>query len=155
MIELCKLNRERLDTLAARCSTDAAHLAGIVRMIRDYGVRLLILPQLSRPLTEELALAQRPFIALIGDDTDRALGPDYFDRASLDRLFGMVEAAAVISSAAHADVYDMIGSLAALLGLNVLIVETRPAQEIAWTKALQRVNPHLPIVICTVEAPRQ
>ena len=155
MTELSKLSRERLDALVTRCGENGAHLAGIIRMIRDYDVQLFLLPQISRPLCEELALARRPFIALIGDDTDRALGPDFFDISSLDQLFAVVEAAALISGAARADVYDTIGSLAALYSLNVLIVETRSEQEIAWTKALQRVNPHLPTIICTVETTRQ
>lgn len=149
------LSRDRLDALAAKANVDAPHLAGIVNIVRDCGVHLLIVPQLSRSMSEELAKAQQPFIALLGDDTDRAVGPNFFDKSSLDRLIGMVDAAAVIASAPRADVYNTVGSLAVLLARNVLIVETRPEQEIAWTQAIQRVRPCLPTLLCTVETARQ
>lgn len=152
---ISKLSRGRLDALATKASVDAPHLAGILQLVRDCGVQLLIVPQQAYAIRDVVAEARRPFVAIIADDTDRAVGPDFFEKASLDRFLGLADAAAVISSAARADVYNAVGSLAALLARNVIIVETRPEQEIAWTKALQRVSPCLPTVVCTVEATRQ
>ena len=152
---LHRLGRDGFDALEARASVHAPHLSGILQMVRHCGVQLLIIPQLRHAMSQAVANAKRPFIALVGDDAERSVGPDFFDRPSLDRFIGMADAAAVISSAARADVYNAVGSMAVLLARNVLIVETSLEQEIAWTKAIQRVSPCLPTIICTVKAPWQ
>jgi hypothetical protein len=156
MSDLChKASREWLGELAAKVSVQAPHLVTLIMVVRDFGVQLMIVPQASTPMMEDLAPARRPFVAIIGDDTDRAVGPDYFDKPSLDRLIGMADIAAVVASAPRRDVYDGLGSLAALYGRNALIVEIRPEQEIPWAQAIQAVKPNLPLIVCTVAATPQ
>jgi len=147
--------REQLDRIVSAASSHAPHLASVLEVVRDHGVKLLIVPQIAEPMTEALDTAMRPFIAVIGDDTERSVGPGYFDKASLDRLIGMADGAAVVSSAPNKDVYQGLSALAALFARNVLIVETRPEQEIAWVKAIQAAKANLPLIVCTVEATRQ
>ncbi|MGF1641913.1 MAG: hypothetical protein ACFCUO_13280, partial [Rhodospirillales bacterium] len=60
-----------------------------------------------------------------------------------------------LGDAPRADVYDGLSALAALFARNILIVETRPEQEIAWIKVIQQAKADLPLIVCTVEATRQ
>jgi hypothetical protein len=149
------VNRAQLDEMIARTGQHAPHLTPVIEVVRDFGSRLLLVPQTTEAMTEALDVAERPFIAIVADDTDRAVGPDHFDRASLDRLIGMADGAAVVASAPRADVYDRLSALAALFARNILIVETRPEQEIGWIKAIQQAKADLPLIVCTVEATRQ
>ena len=52
------------------------------------------------------------------------------------------------------EAYSSIARLSAA-GHNGLIIETRPEQEIAWTKLVQEVRADMPILLCSVKAPRQ
>ena len=94
----------------------------------------------------------RPFIVILGDDTDRALGPGHFHGPSIERLIGMVDVAAVMSGAPCNDVYADMSALAAWSRQNVLMVETRVEQEDAWIETIWQVAPELRMVICTVMA---
>jgi hypothetical protein len=156
MSNLChRVGRARLDEMAARMSDRAPHLLGIVTAVRDFGAQFMFVPQMSTPMMKELNVAQRPFIAIVGDDTDRAVGPEYFDKPSLERLIGMADIAAVVACEPRRDVYGGLSMLAGLFGHNALIVETRPEQEIPWTQAIQAAKPNLPLIICTVAATPQ
>lgn len=140
--------------LETKVSEKAPHLLPIVHAIRDHGVGFLVIPQRATGLDRGLALLERPFIVMVGDDTDCALGPDQHDSTALDRLIGMADGVTIISCAPPPEAYFSI-ALMAMAQRNMLIIETRPEQEIAWTNRVQAVCPEMPILLCTVKEPRQ
>ena len=142
---------ERLET---KVTEKAPYLLPIVQVIRDHGVGFLVIPQGATGLDRGLDLLERPFIVMVGDDTDCALGPDQYDRTALDRLIGMADGVTVISCAPPPEAYFSI-ALMATAQRNGLIIETRPEQEIAWTNRVQQVCPAMPILLCSVKVPRQ
>lgn len=142
---------ERLETTVTE---KAPHLLPVVHAIRDHGVGFLVIPQRATGLDRGLKLLERPFIVMVGDDTDCALGPDQYDRTTLDRLIGMADGVAIISCAPPPEAYSSI-ALMAMAQRNGLIIETRPEQKIAWTNRVQAVCPEMPILLCTVKGPRQ
>ncbi|SFI40354.1 hypothetical protein [Albimonas pacifica] len=143
-----------LERFETKVAADAPHLLPIVHAIRDHGVGFLVIPQHATGLDRGIKLLQRPFIVMVGDETDCALGPDQFDSKALDRLIGMADGVAIISCAPPPEAYSSI-ALMAMAQRNGLIIETRPEQEIAWTNRVQAVCPEMPILLCTVKGPRQ
>ena len=143
-----------LEQLETKVTEKARHLLPIVHAIRDHGVGFLVIPQRATGLHRGIKLLKRPFIVMVGDDTDCALGPDQYDGKALDRLIGMADGVAIISCAPPPEAYSSI-ALIAMAQRNGLIIETRPEQEIAWTNRVQSVCPEMPILLCTVKGPRQ
>ncbi|MGP3722167.1 hypothetical protein [Cereibacter sphaeroides] len=143
-----------LERLEVKVTEKAPHLLPIVHAIRDHCVGFLVIPQRATGLDRGLKLLERPFIVMVGDDTDCALGPDQYDGKALDRLIGMADGVAIISCAPPPEAYSSI-ALMAMAQRNGLIIETRPEQEIAWTNRVQAVCPEMPILLCTVKGPRQ
>jgi hypothetical protein len=143
-----------LERLETKVAAEAPHLLPIVQAIRDHGVGFLVIPQRATGLDRGIKLLQRPFIVMVGDDTDCALGPDQYDSKALDRLIGMADGVAIIACAPPPEAYSSI-ALMAMAQRNGLIIETRPEQEIAWTQRVQAVCPEMPILLCTVKGSRQ
>lgn len=143
-----------LEQLETKVAAEAAHLLPIVQAIRDHGVGFLVIPQRATGLHRGIKLLQRPFIVMVGDDTDCALGPVQYESKALDRLIVMADGVAIISCAPPPEAYSSI-ALMAMAQRNGLIIETRPEQEISWTNRVQAVCPEMPILLCTVKGPRQ
>ncbi|HDR30012.1 hypothetical protein [Rhodovulum sp.] len=143
-----------LDRMEEKVAAEAPHLLPIVHAIRDHGVGFLVIPQRATGLKRGLKLLKRPFIVMVGDDTDCALGPDQYDSSALDRLIGMADGVAIISCTPPPEAYSSI-ALMAMAQRNGLIIETRPEQEIAWTNRVQAVCPEMPILLCTVKGQLQ
>lgn len=143
-----------LERLESKVTEKAPHLLPIVHAIRDHGVGFLVIPQRATGLHRGIKLLKRPFIVMVGDDTDCALGPDQYDGKALDRLIGMADGVAIVSCAPPPEAYSSV-ALMAMAQRNGLIIETRPEQEIAWTNRVQAVCPEMPILLCTVKGPRQ
>lgn len=143
-----------LDRIEASAAEKAPHLLPVLHAIRHHGAGFLVIPQRASDLDRGIALLARPFIVIVGDDTDAAFGPDQYDRAVLERLIGMVDGVAIISSAPPAEAYASIAMMT-VVDCNGLIIETRPEQEIAWTNLVQAVRPDMPILLCTPKASRQ
>jgi len=142
---------ERMETSVAE---KAPHLLPVVQVVRDVGVGFLVIPQRATGLDRGIDLLTRPFIVLVGDDMDSALGPDQYDHAALKRLIGQIDGVAIVSCEPPPEAYSSIALLAAA-GHNGLIIETRPEQEIAWTHVVQAVRADIPILLCSVKVPRQ
>ena len=140
----------RVDAAIARCASEAPHLVPLLLAARDNGIGLMILGQSGASFLDVLAAATRPFIALIGDDTDRAVGPGHYHQDSLRRLASVIGGAMVVSSAPPVDAYAAMTVMPAVFGVNTVIVETRPEQEIPWINALRAVQPELPLIVATV-----
>lgn len=77
------------------------------------------------------------FVAIVGDDTDCALGPAGFHAKSMRRLLAAARSVAIIASDIEPAVYATAAA-GALLGLSSVIVETRPEQEGAWLDLAKR-----------------
>lgn len=152
--EYSRLSGAMLERMETTVAEKAPHLLPVVQVIRDCGVGFLVIPQRATSLDRGIDLLARPFIVTVGDDTDRALGPDQYDRAALKRLIGKVDGVAIVSSAPPPEAYSSIALLAAA-GYNGLIIETRPEREIAWTDLVQAVRADMPILLCCVKATRQ
>jgi hypothetical protein len=151
--EGASVTRERLTEIIGQNAL-APHLNPIFEAIRDFGVRALIVPQCKDNLAEALDEAHDASIVIIGDDTDRALGPSGFHVSSLRRLFRMADHVAVIGSAPPVGVYASLSAIASLERCFVVIIETRPEEEIAWVDFVKSANPELPILLVTTEAGR-
>lgn len=141
---------------AARFDLDRAikftepHLVPVLKAVRDLGMAFMFVPQVPEPFRIPRG-ATRPTLTVIGDDFDAALGPEGFHRPSLRRAIRTSKAFAVVSSAPTIAAYSSISATAALLGVNTLLVETRPEQEIPWLALIQKLAPRRPIWLSTVE----
>jgi hypothetical protein len=147
------VTRERLTEIIGKNAL-APHLNPAFEAIRDFGVRVQIVPQSKDSFDDALDEAEGSAIVIIGDDTDRTLGPEGFDKPSMRRLFRMATEVAVIASAPSADVYGAMSALSAIMHRFAVIVETRLEQAIAWVEFIKAANWELPILLVTVEAGR-
>ena len=92
-------SRARLDaTIAALERAGVAHMVPILHAVRDCGVAYITLTQGDQRVSLP-DLSTRPWIAVIGDDTDRALGPNGFSPAALATLAAGANAAIVVAGA--------------------------------------------------------
>jgi hypothetical protein len=142
-----RVPRERLT--AAMESGRAPHLVPLWGAVRDFGVGLLIVPQKGGPF--EPPRKDVPAICIIGDDMKISLGPSGFHRRSLRRFIRSCGAGVVISCEAIARAYAVAATEASLRRHNVILIETRPQHEIAWVSLLRKINPHLGLLVATVE----
>lgn len=153
LADYSRLSSAMLDRMETAVSAQAPHLLPLVRVVRDCGVGFLVVPQRASGLDHGIDLLARPFIVLVGDDMDSALGPDQYDRAALKRLIGQIDGVAIVCCEPPPEAYSSIALLAAA-GHKGLIIETRPEQEIAWAKLVLEVRADMPILLCSVKVPR-
>ncbi len=144
-INVCAVPRERLDFAVEH----GRHLAPLYEAARDFGCLLAMVPQGARRF--DPPGADRPVIAVIGDDLDQALGPSAFDEKSLRRLLRGVRLAAVIGCEPLPQIYAEAARHAVLLRKNVVIVETRAEFEIAWVNLIKSVAPDAAFLLGSVE----
>ncbi|MFG1346124.1 hypothetical protein V5F59_14615 [Xanthobacter autotrophicus DSM 431] len=95
-----------------------------------------------------------PTIFLIGDDTEKSLGPSGFHRPSLKRAIRASEAFVLISCAPLAEAYAAAAHLAVDLRQHAMIVETRLEHEADWYNLIQNLAPGRPILLATVKGGR-
>ena len=126
-----------------------AHWRPLLEAVRDRGVIIFSVAQRAGPFRPPYS-KQHPLIALIGDDTDVALGPDGFHKKSLRRLMGSASAGIIVASAPVVGVYETAAFIAGSFRQKVFIIETRPEQEIPWAQFSEDAAPHLSLLISTV-----
>jgi hypothetical protein len=126
------------------------HLRPIIETVRDHGVAMLFVGQ-SPDSFRIPDHPKQPAIVLIGDDMDRAIGPDGFHMPSVRRAIRACSAFAVVSSAPQTDVYSAIAATAAITRHSTMLIETRPEQELAWVGLIQKLAPRRFIWLATVE----
>ncbi len=141
---------------ATRAHLDMAHawapayLRPIIEAVRDSHVGMMFVPQIDEPF--RLPREDKcPAIIIIGDDFDRAVGPAGFHLPSIRRAIRACTAFAVISCEPLPHVYGVIAITATLTRRNVMLIETRPEQELAWLGLIQKLAPGRPITLATVE----
>jgi hypothetical protein len=114
------------------------YLRPLLLAVRDHGCAFAIVPQ-GRQVFE--IPFDRPTMVLIGDDFEQALGPSGFHRASLKRTIRRINAAVIVSSAAHVVPYATAAAHAVGFGRHVVIVETLLKFEQAWISFVERYHP--------------
>ena len=96
LTDYSRLSSAMLDRMETAVSAQAPHLLPLVQVVRDCGVGFLVVPQRASGLDRGIDLLARPFIVLVGDDMDSALGPDQYDRTALKRLIGQIDGVAIV-----------------------------------------------------------
>jgi hypothetical protein len=136
--------------LTAALTCAPPHLHPIIEAVRDGHVGMMFVGQAADPfrLPNEPG---RPAIVIIGDDFDRAVGPSGFHLPSIRRAIRACTAFAVISCEPLPHVYGVSAITATLSRRNVMLIETRPEQELAWLELIQKLAPGRPITLATVE----
>jgi hypothetical protein len=105
------------------------------------GVMLLLIwrgQRIALPLIEATC---RPWIAIIGDDNRIAYGPSAYDRDGLRRLAALARGLVVYSGTAAVQHYGLFAATA-VLGANVLVVETQLERHAEWSAFLRPEAPH-------------
>ncbi len=142
---VCTVPRARLDAAVEH----GEHLAPLYAAVRDHGCILAIVPQHAGPF--DPPPDGRPAIIILGDDLEQALGPPAFHARSLRRLLRGVRMAAVVACEPLPEIYAAAARHAVLLRRNVVIVETRPEQEIQWVEQIRSIAPDASFIIGSVE----
>ena len=144
-MNLATVPRSRLDFAVEH----GRHLAPLYAAARDHGCIVGIVPQGAGHF--DPPPAGRPAIIILGDDLDQALGPSAFDEQSLRRLLKGVRLAAVVACEPLPEIYESAAHHAVLLRKNVVIVETRPEQEIAWVNLIRSIAPDAAFLLGSVK----
>ena len=133
------------------------HIKSVLTAMRDYGIHFIIIPQNRTEITLELdalEVMDAGFVAVISDDTSFSLGPNHFDHEMLKGLVEKSSHAAIISTDASADIYDMLSSIAGTRQTGTLIVETMPEHEMQWADRIRSLSPYMPLFISTLHPKR-
>jgi hypothetical protein len=148
--------RSVIDAPATRAGLDAAHEASpahlrpIIEAVRDHRVGLFVVGQSADPFRIPRDPG-RPAIVIIGDDYDRAVGPDGFHLPSVRRAIRECSAFAVVSCEPLPVVYAGIAASATITRRNVMLIETRPEKEIPWLALIRKLAPKRLVWLATVE----
>jgi hypothetical protein len=105
------------------------------------GAMLLVIWQGQRIALPLRETARRPWIAIVGDDNEISYGPSAYDRDGLRRLAALARALVVYSGAAAVQHYGLFAATA-VLGANVLVVETQLERHAEWSAFLRPEAPH-------------
>jgi hypothetical protein len=122
-----------------------AYIRPIVEARMYGGIPVAILHQGEQPRRK--VPSKGPWIVLISDDTDRAVGPEGFHQASINDLFKHAGTAVLVACAPLPALYFAAATAATILRLNAVIIETRPEHELTWSALILRVRPDLPVLV--------
>ena len=128
------------------------HLIQIYAASMFHGVTLGFLYHGTKPLPGERP--STPWIAIIGDDTDCALGPDGFHPRTISRLLAQADSAVLVACAPLPALYETAALLAIVLRRNVVLIETRPEHELTWSALILDKRPDLPVLVGTTTVGR-
>lgn len=140
-------------SLTAAMETMPDYLRPILEVVRDHGVAMLFAPQGMQAFRIP-DQPKKPAIVIVGDDLDAAHGPGGFHMPSIRRAMRACSLFAVVSSAPQAHVYAGVAGFVAAMRQHVMLIETRPEQEIAWLALIQKLAPGRFIYLATVEGGR-
>jgi hypothetical protein len=145
-----RLTPAQLDALARR---SPPWLEPVWAAVRNTGVVFTVIDQNADPF-DCVARSGRPSITLVCDDIDKSCGPSGFHQPSLESEIRRTHGVIVVSCAPLPEFYS-IGAYIARMGLNALIIDTRPAHEIQWVEFVRSARPGLPILIGSVKGALQ
>lgn len=139
-----RLNNAEIDFLIA---SGPSYYAPLFISVRDFDLRIWSVGQNRLPI--DLPDEGYPVVAVIGDDTDKALGPTGFHSESLRRLVKWADCAVLIACAPSPILYAGAAMLATWHGLKTLAIETRRAEEQAWIDYLSDESSEIRLIIGT------
>ena len=124
------------------------HLRAVYRCVRDGGIAFVTVPQNVGRF--ELP-ADRPTLAILGDDMHAAFGPTAFHRKSVRRFLARCRTAAVIACEALPFAYTAAALGVTSMRWDAVIVETLPEHEGAWVDLIRQTNPSAALTIGKVQ----
>lgn len=136
----------RLENLSR---TGHVHLRPIYVAMRSDRVGLVMIRQRVERFPPP---KKRPFVAIVGDDTDRSLGVAGFHRKSIRRLAAITPSIVVIGCELIPSVYAAAAAAAAQARISTLIIETRDEHEGEWIDLVREAAPSANLLICTAVA---
>ena len=136
--------RARIDTYLA---TAPAHLKPIMLAVRDFGCAWVTVPQKVGRFDVPKGY---PTVAVIGDDLHVAMGPAGFHRKSIRRLIASSRMVSIVAAEPQVLAYAAAASTACL-GLNAVVIETRPEFEMHWLDLVKAENPNAQLIIVSVK----
>lgn len=141
------MSRERIDR---HYDYAAPHLRPILTAVRDFDVGLIFVPQVA----EKFRLPRngvQPLVVLIGDDLDRAVGPEGFHMPSIRRAVRACCHFTVVTASPHPTVYGAAITPTVIGRRHSMLIETRIEHEFAWVEVIQKLAPDKPLVISSVK----
>ena len=114
----------------------------------DFAICLMRVFQSQEPF--ELPICD-PFIAVVGDDLFRSLGPDGFEEDSIRKLLAAAGYIGIITGHPILRVYAEAATIAAKQRKNAVIIETRPEHGRDWCQLARAINPNSPCRIALAE----
>lgn len=139
-----RLNNAEIGSLVAG---GPSYYAPLLKSVRDLNLGLYFVQQNCWPF--DLPIQNRPVVTLIGDDTEKAIGPNGFHRKSLRRLVRWADNAVMVACAPAPALYACASIMATCLRFKTLIIETRLEQEQAWIDWVTAANPEIRLLIGT------
>ena len=120
------------------------HYAPLFKAVRDGNCNVALVQQSAGRISLTL---EKPTILVIGDDTDRALGPGGFDRMSIRRFAKRCGGAVLVPGVPLPVLYRTAARMAERGRAHVLLIETRPEQRRAWEAFLKRARPSMGVLV--------
>ena len=132
----------------------APYLAPILQAILKDDVHVLQISQGIEPFN--IPSAGRPWILWLHDDpADHAtLGPDGFDKKSLEIATQAATLAVVIACEPIAELYAKVANEAAVKHNNAILVDTWLAHDDAWCKFIKAVDEDIHLAVGTARSSR-
>lgn len=138
------------DGLTSALNFAPPYLWPIIESVRDHGVGMLFVGQTDKPFRAPKH-SRQPTIFIMGDDFDAAIGPDRFHMPSLRRAMRACKSFAIVSSCPPPAVYASVALTAAVSREDVMLIETRIEQEIAWLALIQKTAPRRHVLLATIK----
>jgi hypothetical protein len=123
----------------------ARHLEPVLDAMLDCGIAPVLVSQHDKAF--RLARDASPSVVIVGEDTDRGLGPTGFQQPSLRRLFLASGGASVISSAAPGDGCALSTVPVVRTRRHAAIVGTCVAWRTSWIEAITKAVLGLALLI--------
>jgi hypothetical protein len=105
----------------------------------DFALGLMIVLQSQEPFDLP---SGSPFIAVVGDDLFRSIGPGGFEEDSIRKLLAAAGYIGIITCDPVLRVYAEAATIAAKQRKNAVIIETLPAHGRDWCQLARAINPN-------------
>jgi hypothetical protein len=136
-----RLSSADCDRLIAR---SAAHQP-LIEAMRQRGLRLVPVMR-GEPVASLKDIGPHPWVAIVGDDLARSVGPSAFNAKGARRLARASKGIVVYSGAAERRIYATACLVALMTRGGVLMVETQVPHHAAWYEAVRAWAPDVPLL---------
>lgn len=127
----------------------------ILQAVLTHDVPFMPIRQGTKPF--EVPSTEKPWILFLQDDPkpgNRSLGPDGFDRRSLESAIQASSLAVVMACDPIEDFYALVADEATVNHNNAMLVETWLTHEDQWTRLIKRIKPDIQLALGTVRSGR-